>query len=55
MRDEICRMNNKDDGEVNTSDVYNLESAETKRQDLKIRLREYALRIIRLYESMPNY
>lgn len=27
----------------------------SKKQDLKVRLREYALRIIRLYESLPKH
>ena len=47
-------MNKSDAENVKTSCVGDIGSAETKRQDLKIRLREFALRIIRLYESLPK-
>jgi len=46
-------MNN--DEEITTLGIVDFESADTKRQKLKIRLREYALRIIRLYESQPKH
>ena len=42
------------DNDVELSSGSDRGNAETKRQDLKIRLRDYALRIIRLYERCQN-
>jgi four helix bundle protein len=40
--------------EAEKSAVNSDENKERKRQDLKKRLKQYALRIIRLYESLPK-
>ena len=46
---------NDDDVKKNiNSTVDSDEAREQKRQDLKKRLKQYALRIIRLYESLPK-
>lgn len=45
-------MNKKDD--VSQADLGKDSDKEKKKQDLKKRLRQYALRIINLYESLPK-
>ena len=47
-------MNKKEDQEAENLPMSPELDKEKKRQDLKKRLKEYALRIIRLYESLPK-
>lgn len=45
----------KNEGKAKTEDPKSEGITEKKKQDLKVRLKEYALRIIRLYESFPKH